>query len=758
MKNKLFIEVVLPVPLANSYTYSVPQALEREIKIGTLVLVEFGKNKHYSGLVSHIHHIEIQRKFEIKDIIATESAKSVLRRPQLRFWEWLCEYYMCKMGEVYKAVFPVGFRSQSASSYKVKTETFVRLCSPYNEDPKQLEEAFASLKKALKQETLLLSFLHCCINPSEKQKTKEIAKTKLLIQSKQNIAALNGLINKNILELFDKEVSRLDAYDQELKDLNKLNEFQQKAYSEIIHAFREKNVCLLHGLTSSGKTEIYIYLIQETLKLGKQALFLLPEIALTTQITKRLKSFFGNKVGVYHSKISNNERVEIWNNLLEDDGYQIILGVRSSIFLPYKNLGLIIVDEEHETSYKQQDPAPRYHARNAAIILAQMHGAKTLLGSATPSMESFYNAQNGKYAYVLLNKRYEDVQLPLITAVDIKELKRKKQMKSLFSPLLLEKIETCLQGKEQIILFQNRRGFAPITYCKVCEWVPKCEFCDVSLTYHKKKDSLRCHYCGTSYPTPTCCPSCGHEDLKPKGFGTEKVEEEINKIFPQVKLARLDTDTAKNKDTYDSILSDFESGKTQILIGTQMLSKGLDFDNVSLVGILNADSMMNFPDFRAHERAFQLMVQVAGRSGRRKTRGEVILQTAQLTHPLIQMILNHDYIGMYNVQIEERLLFKYPPFFRLIEITFKHRKEDTVDMLAKEFAYILRQSLGTRLLGPDKPPVAKIQNFFLQRVLLKLEASISLLSLKAILEDAQKKMEIHQQFKYLTIQYDVDPM
>ncbi len=752
MIKSLFIEVILPVPLSDTYTYSVPAEMQSNISPGCLVLVEFGKNKHYSGVVAFIHQTPPISDFEIKPILAIEN-QSVLREPQLRFWEWIAQYYMCKQGEVYKAVLPSGFRTESSLKYTQKKETFIRLTSLYL-GKENLSDAFKLLKRTPKQEKLLLAYLEY----SRVSSNKEISKKELLEKSGLNNTILNGLIEKGILSCYEKEISRLKTYFHELLPLNQLNPIQQQAYEEIIRSFEKREVCLLHGVTSSGKTEIYIHLINEVLKLNRQALFLLPEIALTSQITNRLIQFFGDKVGVYHSKISNNERIEIWNNLLNNEGYQIILGVRSSIFLPFRDLGIVIVDEEHETSYKQQDPAPRYHARNAAIILANMHNAKVVLGSATPSLESFRNAQTGKYGYVSLNRRFENTELPEITVVDIKELKRKKRMKGLFSPLLIEKMQSALAHSEQIILFQNRRGFAPMVYCKICDWTPKCNYCDVGLTYHKKSNQLICHYCGSTYKTPVLCPECGNTELKEKGFGTEKVEEEIKNLFPDVKISRMDTDTTRKKDAFEDIIRHFEKGETQILVGTQMISKGLDFGNVSLVGILNADSMMNFPDFRAHERAYQLMAQVAGRAGRRQKRGEVILQTSHPEHPIIQAVLNNDYQTMYETQMEERELFKYPPFYRIIEITIKHKSEDLANEAAITLAYDLQSALGDRVLGPDRPVIGKIQTLHLRRILLKIENSASLSTLRKIVEEKRTALLSNPSFKYITVQFNVDPI
>jgi len=751
----MYIEVILPVPLADTFTYFVPPEMEAQIVSGSLVLVNFGKNKQYSGIVSHIKQIPPENIEKIKPIVAVESLKPITRRPQLRFWEWLSNYYLCKLGEVFKIALPAGFRSERAISYSEKKETFIRLTHSYN-GKESIINAFNKVKRAAKQEQLLLAFIQFAKGNNNSE--KEISKKELLIKSESNDAALSGLIEKGILESFEKTVSRLGNYNKETQPLHTLNPLQQQAHNEIIQSFRSKDVCLLHGVTSSGKTEIYTHLIEETLRLNKQVLFLLPEIALTTQITDRLKNFFGDKLGIYHSKISNLERVEIWNNLLHDEGYQIILGVRSSIFLPFKNLGLIIVDEEHEASYKQQDPAPRYNARNAAIMLATMHGAKVVLGSATPSLESFYNAKIEKYGYVKLNKRFENTELPEIIPVDVKELRRKKKMKTIFSPILLEQMKESLDKGEQILLFQNRRGFANSVICKICDWTPKCRFCDVSLTYHKKYNQLTCHYCGKIYQLPTQCPECGNSELRPMGYGTEKVEEEIQKVFPTIAIDRMDADTTKTKKSFEEIISRFENGQTQLLIGTQMISKGLDFENVNLVGILNADALMNFPDFRAYERAYQLMSQVAGRAGRRKTQGKVILQTSHPEHPLIQMVLQQNYEGMFQMQMEERELFKYPPFYRLIQITLKHKNETLLNDLANQYALLLKEKLGDRVLGPDKPAVGKVQNLYIKKMLLKIEINASLAALREILENTQTQILSNPAFRYVIVQYDVDPV
>jgi len=747
----MYIEIILPVPLADSYTYSVPAEIENKIAPGIRVSVAFGK-KRYSGIVRSIRENPPESLKTIKPILAVESERPVVRPQQIQFWEWIADYYLCKLGEVSHAALPSGLRSESPFAFTEKKETYVRFAPVYSEID-DYNQMFESVKRAVKQEELLLKFI-------EYTQTTQgvITKKDLLAESRASVTALNGLIEKGILETFDKTVSRLPVYDKEIRELNKLHPFQQKAYREITESFCEKDVCLLHGVTSSGKTEIYMHLIAKALEENRQVLYLLPEIALTTQITERIQKFFGEQVVVYHSRISDNERVEIWNNLLDDSGYRIILGARSSLFLPFNNLGLVIVDEEHEPSYKQQDPAPRYHARNAAIVLAKRHDAKTLLGSATPSIESYFNAQTGKYGYVGMDKRFEEKELPTIIPVDVKELRRKKIMKSIFSPLLTEKIRETLQAGEQTLLFQNRRGFSPALSCRICDWTPKCKSCDVSLTYHKQSNRLSCHYCGRTYPVSSECPECGNTDLKPMGFGTEKVEEEVKAVFPGVSVARIDTDTTKNKKSFETILSDFTSGKTKILIGTQMISKGLDFDNVRLVGILNADSLMNFPDFRAYERAWQLISQVAGRAGRRNTVGEVILQTSHPDHPLIQTALTHHYEAMYEMQMEERQLFRYPPLYRLIYIYLKHRKEDIVNATARKFVESLHEKLGDRVLGPEKPATSRVQNLYIRRILLKIESGVSIRLLHEIIEESQNRIRKDSSTASVIIQYDVDPV
>lgn len=818
-----YADVILPLPLENSYTYRIPSDLEKAVIPGCRVIVHFGKRRYYTAIVAEVHERVPASSFETKEIYALLDASPVLRRPQLRFWRWISSYYLCKLGDVYKAALPSGLKleSETAVTYNEdfvadvvplrpneqavldafhgvlkltvselekktglrnvvpviaslltrgavevseqmkrgfvpKTQTYIRLAEAYRTE-EQLQEAFADLKRARKQELLLVAFLDLShtLNPVL---AKELSKKELLEQSGYTSGVLDGLLKRGILESYEKEVGRLQMSVCRLQSPAPLSPAQEKAYNEIHEAFRTKEVCLLYGVTSSGKTEIYIHLIEEVLRLGRQVLYLLPEIAITTQITERLAKLFGDKLLVYHSKFSDNERVEVWNKLLHGNEPMVILGVRSSLFLPFKDLGLIIVDEEHETSYKQQDPAPRYHARNAAMVLAGMHGAKTVLGSATPSIDSYFNASIGKYGLVELTTRYGDCLLPEIVPVDIKELKRKKIMKdTLFSLLLVEKVRTALEKGEQAILFQNRRGFAPMVECKACGWVPKCVNCDVSLTYHKARRQLVCHYCGYTYTLPTQCPACKETDLRMMGFGTEKVEEEIASLFPSTKVERLDFDTARTRTAYERIIEDFEKGKTQILIGTQMLSKGLDFGNVSVVGILNADSLMNFPDFRAHERAFQLMVQVSGRAGRRDKRGTVILQTSQPEHPLIRMVEQQAYKDMVGWQLSERSMFRYPPYYRLIVLVLRSRNEEVLGELSALYADKLRSRLGERVLGPVIPPVTRIQTLHIRKIVLKIEVAAPITPIREILENISMEMQGHPLFKQLIVHYDVDP-
>ncbi|MBC8485783.1 MAG: primosomal protein N' [Bacteroidetes bacterium] len=645
--------------------------------------------------------------------------------------------------------------------YKPKTETFIRLSEEYKNQEK-LQDLFNQLeKRAFKQLEVLMAFIN--LSDFGHSKEKEIKQAELVKQIKNATSAINSLAKKGIFETYRKTTSRLEYFDASAKPESIiLNEYQQQALTEIKSAFEKKSVVLFHGITSSGKTEIYIKLIEEVLKQDKQVLYLLPEIALTTQIINRLRKYFGNKVGVYHSKYNENERVEIWNNVinskLKKSTYKIILGPRSALFLPYNNLGLVIIDEEHDYSYKQFDPAPRYNARDSAIYLACMHGAKVLLGSATPSIESYYNAKSGKYTLVELNKRFGDIRLPEIFVADLKKETRQKTMKSHFSSLLLNYVTEVLKNKEQVILFQNRRGFSLRLECDTCNWMPECKNCDVTLIYHKHFNQLRCHYCGYSRRVPERCDSCGSTHLHMRGFGTEKVEDELSILYPEARIRRMDLDTTRSKHAYQNIINDFEERRIDILVGTQMVTKGLDFDNVNVVGILNADNMISFPDFRSYERSFQLMAQVSGRAGRKNKRGKVVIQSYNPNHSVIRDVIQHDYLSMYQSQILERRNFKYPPFNRLIRISMKHKDARILNETAREFATMLRDKLGKRILGPEYPLVSRIKNLYIKNILVKLEKSENLNEHK---KEILKTIDIFKSesgYKAVRIYLDVDPI
>ena len=817
-----YVDVIVPLPIAGMYTYSLPPEWENCVSVGCRVVVPFGARKYYTAIVAKVHYVKPDA-YETKDISEVLDEHPVLLPRQLEFWEWLADYYLCTVGDVYKAALPSGMKLESESlvvynpdfeadaplpekeqrvldvlstdpeqcvtqleratciknilpviksllekkaivmkeelkrSYKPRMEDRVRLTDAMRSE-QALQEEFNKLSRSPKQLAVLMKYIELSGWLNEGSILKEVGKKHLQEVAGATSSVIKGLVDKGVLEVYQYEIGRLAAGPLQTVATNTLNEPQQRAYEEILSTFYQKNVCLLHGVTSSGKTEIYIRLIEQALKAGKQVLYLLPEIALTTQITERLKRVFGNRLGIYHSKFPDAERVEIWKKQLSENDFDVILGVRSSIFLPFRRLGLVIVDEEHENTYKQQDPAPRYHARNAAIVLAARYGAKVLLGTATPSIETYYNATHGKYGLVELKERYQHIQLPEIEVVDIKELARKKRMTAQFSPLLLVKMREALERKEQVILFQNRRGFAPMIECRTCGWVPKCKNCDVSLTYHKGLNQLTCHYCGYTYQIPKSCPACGGVELINRGFGTERIEDDVKRIFPEARVARMDLDTTRTRSAYERIIADFQEGRTDILIGTQMVSKGLDFDHVSVVGILNADSMLNYPDFRSHERAFQLMAQVAGRAGRKNRQGLVVLQTKSPDLPLIHQVVTNDFPQMYAEQLEERGLFKYPPFYRLIYVYLKHRKEDVLDQAAYCMAEALRQGLGDRVLGPDKPPVARIQTLFIKKIMVKVEQQASMAKIREYLKQVQRYIVEDERFRSLIVYYDVDPM
>jgi len=660
----------------------------------------------------------------------------------------------------------VSVEEEMKENYRLKTESVIELSERLSTE-KSIHLALDLLRKTPLQQQLLTSYLELSGILNKDGKTI-VTKKELLQSTGISAAVLSGLLKKNILLLKDQKVDRLASYKGEIKEVSELSPAQTTALDQIKQLFKSINVTLLHGVTSSGKTEIYIQLIKECLDEGKQVLYLLPEIGLSTQIIGRLTKVFGDKAGIYHSKFNDAERVEIWNNVLnfgntaKDSGhiskYQLIVGTRSALFLPFQNLGLIVVDEEHENSYKQVNPSPRYHARDAAIILGHLREVPVLLGTATPSVETYYNAKSGKYGFVTLNERHLNMEMPEILTADFKDAYRRKQMNSHLTPLLFTEITGALERKEQIILFQNRRGFSPFIECKMCGWVPKCTACDVSLTYHKHNNSLVCHYCGYSITHPATCNACGSKELTNKGFGTEKVEEDLQVIFPDAKIERMDLDTTRSKKGFEKIISALEKREIDILIGTQMVTKGLDFENVSIVGILNADNLLNQPDFRAYERSYQMMAQVGGRAGRKNKRGKVIIQTSEIAHPIIINVINNDYEAMYKGQIAERKFFKYPPFFRMIGITLKHREKNELDRIAQDLAYKLRERFGARILGPEYPVISRIKTLYIKQLWIKIEREISAVHAKRQMQEIIDQVRLHDGNKTIQIAIDVDPI
>ena len=751
----------MPLPLEGTFTYSVPQDLEDKIKVGMRVVVPCGQKKTYTALCVEVTdkkpNIGVKN---IKCIYSVLDDMPMLLPQQLKLWQWMADYYMCPLGDIYKAALPAGLKAEDG--YRPKTETYVGLTEKFH-DEMALNIALDMVSRYEKQQKALAGYLELS-HWAEMSGTaipddiKEITQTELCNVTHCTTPTVKSLVKRGILEIYQKEVGRLNT-DGEFTPQNAklLNEAQQEAYNQVLMQFMKKNVVLLHGVTSSGKTEIYIHLILKALQDHKQVLFLLPEIALTVQIMERLQRVFGSRLGIYHSKYSDAERVEIWKKQVSACPYDIIIGARSAALLPFKNLGLVIIDEEHETSYKQQDPAPRYHARSAAIMLASMYGAKTLLGSATPCMETYTNAKNGKFGYVRLDKRYKDIALPKIEVVDVKDMARRKMMKGPFSPRLLEAIQESLDNNKQVILFQNRRGFVPIVECQDCGWIPKCEHCDVSLTMHKNINLLTCHYCGYTYAIPKVCPKCGGIHLRGRGFGTEKIEDQIMELFPEAKVARMDLDTTRTKNAYARIIEDFAYGKTNVLIGTQMITKGLDFDRVQLVGILDADSMLNYPDFRAYEHSYMMLQQVSGRAGRKGKQGLVILQTKSADLPVIEQVATNDSKTFYEDLDEERRLFNYPPYTRLIYVYLKHQHDNVVESAALMLGSILRGWFGERILGPDKPAVARVKSMCIRKIMIKLENGIDQKKVREYLRMAQKQILQDKQYAALQIFYDVDP-
>ncbi len=819
----LYAEIILPLPLNAYFTYRIPEQITDQIKIGHRVIVQFGTKKLYTGIVSSISPIAPEG-YEVKDIITVLDNFPIIKHPQLKLWQWISEYYLCAIGDVYKAAVPAGLKVESETfvelngeieldeypnldereiiicqhlnhngkltlaeiekktgfknciniinhllqlgvviiseklieRYRSKKETYLKINCLRNND--EIHQAFSKLKGAKKQEMMFLALIELSGFSRKECEVQEVSKKQLLERTGLTSAILKAIENKGLVELYKKEINRFKFNGIISNKLPELSEAQNKALTEIHNSFIDHDITLLHGVTSSGKTELYIHLISYILQQGKQALFLVPEIALTTQLTRRLQKVFGERVLIYHSRFSDNERVDIWKKLLNESEPCIVIGARSSLFLPFSQLGLVIVDEEHETSYKQHDPAPRYNARDIATVLASMHGAKTLLGSATPSVETYYKAINGKFGFVELLKRYDNATLPDIEVVDMTLSRKRYLTNGSFAQSTIAASRQTLNDGNQIIIFHNRRGFAPLARCKQCAWTPKCQQCDVSLTYHKFHNQLVCHYCGNTYPLPTICPSCKEPAIEILGYGTERIEDEINNLFPNHRILRMDLDTTRNKDSYENIIDEFSNKKADILVGTQMVSKGLDFAGVSLVAILNADSIINFPDFRSNERAFNMLEQVAGRAGRRTVKGKVFVQTSNPNHPVIKHLNNHDYAGFYNYEIDERKHFNYPPFTRVIYIYLKHRNNDTLSEIATIYASRMRELFGNRVFGPEEPIISRIQSLYIRKIMLKVEINASMKKVKQILRKTYELMHQQPRMKGIIIYYDVDPM
>lgn len=812
-----FIEVILPLSLAKTFTYRISEAEFHFIKKGMRVAVPFGKSKIYTALVLDVHE-NAPTLYEAKEIHQILDEVPIATEIQIKHWLWVANYYMCGIGDVYRGAFPSGLLLESETiishkpdvvvndselsddefliyealhhqsslkiqeitsilnkknilpilqkliakdiifldeeikeTYKPKLVRYVKLHSKYESD-NGLAQLLEVLKSANKQKEIVLTYFQ--LNASEK---KPITVKKLTEVSNVTAAVVKALVEKEIFEEYYLQHDRV-TFNGEVSDKElQLSEAQENAFSGIKNSFLEKEVCLLHGVTSSGKTEIYIKLIEEYLQTGKQVLYLLPEIALTTQLVSRLRFHFGDKVAVFHSKYSNNERVEVWKQTLENSPKaQIVIGARSALFLPFNDLGLLIVDEEHEQTFKQTDPAPRYHARDAAIVLANFHKAKVLLGSATPSIETYFNAQNDKYGLVTLSERYKNVRLPEVLLVDLKDKHFRKKMTGHFSDLLIEEIAESMSLGEQVILFQNRRGYSPIIECLTCGHVPHCQQCDVSLTYHKHKNQLRCHYCGYSIAKPTNCHNCSSIDLTTKGFGTEQIEQELASLFPKAKTARMDQDTTRGKFGFEKIIDTFKNREIDILVGTQMLAKGLDFDNVGLVGIMNADNMLHHPDFRAFERSFQMMTQVAGRAGRSEKQGKVVIQTYNPNHNTIQQVTNHNYIGMYKEQLYDRQIYRYPPYFRIIKLTLKHKDFDKLKEGAMWLYQVLSQNLGMPVLGPEEPAISRIRNEYIRTILIKIPNNLHLGNTKKTIQKMLNSFEAVAQYRAIKVVVNVD--
>lgn len=828
MNRESFVDVILPLPLYSSFTYSLPAGLAEETQVGSRVLVQFGKKKFYTGIVEAIHSNK-PKGYETKEIMALLDSDPIVRYPQLKFWNWISEYYLCSPGEVFKAAVPTGLKPESETRislnpdyeadsahpfhfsdrqallmmvlqekrkssisdieaetgiknlpkvlmplidegiveidekinerYRPKKITVVNLTVDRN-DSESLHLFFEQTKRSKAQERALLTYLDLSGWLQQNSELKTVTRQQFQEKAAISPGILKAMVDKGIFRIEKQTVNRFDPSVSLNESINlpELSPEQKRVFNELDLGFKNYPIQLLHGVTGSGKTEIYTHLIAKALDAGNQALFLVPEISLTTQLSDRLKKIFGDRLLVYHSKFSDSERVDIWKRLLNSKEPLVVLGVRSSVFLPFSRLGLIVVDEEHEASFKQYDPAPRYNARDAALMLAKMHGAKSLLGSATPSIETYYKALNGKYGLVKLLERYEGSVLPDVEIVDMKEMRKKKEVKGILSSPLRHRLMETLKSNHQAILFQNRRGFAPIVICDQCGWTPKCENCDVSLVYHKNLGILRCHYCGYSRLLPNLCPACGQNGLKIYGYGTERIAEEISEEFPEFSISRMDLDTTRNKDAYQNIIEDFDNHTTDILIGTQMVSKGLDFGDVETVGVLNADTLLNFPDFRSDERTFNMLEQVAGRAGRRKDKGKVIIQTVNPKSDVLQFVKKHDFEGYYNNEIAERSKYAYPPFTKIINIYLKNKDAVTCDKAAITLALALRKVFGERVLGPEKPYVSRVASMYIQAIMLKMEVNVSMAQVKNKLREVYASLLNNPEIKSSQIYYDVDPI
>ena len=753
MTKTRFADIILPLAVRGRFTYRIPDNILEKIKPGVRVTVQFGGNKLYSGIVCHIHDKPPAVK-NVRTVIDILDAVPVINEVQLKLWLWISEYYLCSEGEVMKAALP---SEKCLNNYKPRSETFIELARKFTDN--ELNTLLDKLEKAPRQQDVLSAYIRLT-GYTFGSEIIPISKSLLLSETQASPGIIESLTGKGILSAVSLAVSRLTDSDSYKDPIKNLSEAQSVAYRSITSQFKEKDIVLLHGVTSSGKTEIYIHLIEEQLKIGKQVLYMLPEIALTTQIILRLKKHFGEITGVYHSRFSDPEKVEIWKRVADNDpltGYRLILGVRSSLFLPFSNLGLIIVDEEHDGSYKQHDPAPRYHARDSAIMLAALHKAKTILGSASPSVESYNNAVNGKYGLTGLKERFGLIKLPAIIIANTREAYRKKLMVSHFTPELLQAIDEALGKNEQVILFQNRRGFSPYIECSECGWIPVCIQCAVNLTYHKGIGKLVCHYCGYATGMPSRCGNCHSTGMVTRGFGTEKIEDEIKIVFPVARIARMDQDTTRNKNSFNKIIRAFEERRIDILIGTQMISKGLDFENLTVVGVLNADNLLNYPDFRAHERSFQLMEQVSGRAGRRQKQGKVVIQTSDPANKIIRLVLRHDYAGMFRMQAEERITFNYPPFCRMVKISIKHKDRALLNYYSDILGRDLKVIFGKRVLGPESPVISQVQLWYIKTIMIKIEREKPPAKAKQLIVEAIERLEKEKGASSLKIAIDVDP-